>query len=167
MEYRYEVGGAVVSVRVERTGAGYDVTVDGQTYAVRVPWQRPGGLLLEVDGQPQQWAQVAAQGAQRWVALPGAEAAGPFELAVPVAARRRHGAAAGLGALTAQMPGVVRQVLVAAGEAVARGQALVVLEAMKMEIRVTAPSAGVVRRVAVSVGQAVERGQTLIDVEAA
>jgi len=165
MEYRYEVGGAVVSVRVERTGEGYAVTVDGQPFTVRVPLQRPGWLLLDIDGQPQQLAQVAAHGAQRWVALPGATAAGPFEFAVPSVAPRRRGAAVGPAALTAQMPGVVRRVLVAAGEAVERGQALVLLEAMKMEIRVTAPQAGVVRRVAVAVGQAVERGQTLIDVE--
>ncbi len=61
------------------------------------------------------------------------------------------------------MPGIVRQVLVAEGQPVARGQALVLLEAMKMDIRVTAPEAGVVRRVAVTAGQAVERRQTLIE----
>ena len=61
------------------------------------------------------------------------------------------------------MPGIVRQVLVAEGQAVARGQALMLLEAMKMEIRVTAPEAGLVRRVAVTAGQTVERGQALIE----
>ncbi len=169
MDYRYEVNGAVVSVRVEpatdASSGGYAVTVDGQTYLVRVPHQRPGALLLAVDGQPQQLAHVAAAGAQRWVSLLGAASAGPFELAVPAAAARRRAAAAGPAALTAQMPGVVRQLLVAPGDAVERGQLLILLEAMKMEIRVTAPHAGTVRQVSVAVGQAVERGQTLIEVE--
>lgn len=165
MDYRYVVNGAVVSVRVEPLGDAFAITVDGQTYTVQVAHTRPGVFLLAVDGQSQQQAHVAAAGPQRWVALPGAPAAGPFEFAVPVAAPRRRAAAAGHDTLTAPMPGVVRQVLAAPGDVVERGQALVLLEAMKMEIRVTAPHAGTVTAVAVAVGQAVDRGQTLIAVE--
>jgi biotin carboxyl carrier protein len=58
---------------------------------------------------------------------------------------------------------VVRRVLVAAGDEVERGQVLLLLEAMKMEMRVTAPHAGRVESVAVAEGQAVERGQPLVD----
>jgi len=61
------------------------------------------------------------------------------------------------------MPAIVRQVLAQAGQAVKRGQALVVLEAMKMELRVAAPRDGVVRSVACDVGQTVERGQMLVE----
>ena len=66
---------------------------------------------------------------------------------------------------SAQMPGVVRQVFVSEGEAVEAGQALLLLEAMKMEIRVSAPAAGTVRRLMVRAGDTVERGQTLAEVE--
>ncbi len=65
--------------------------------------------------------------------------------------------------LDAAMPGLVTGVLVTEGETVARGQALVLLEAMKMEIRVTAPRDGRIARLLCSVGQVVERGQTLIE----
>jgi biotin carboxyl carrier protein len=64
--------------------------------------------------------------------------------------------------LEAQMPGVVRRVLIAAGEQVSRGQVLILLEAMKMEIHVAAPYAGLVERVAVVEGQPVDRGQMLV-----
>jgi biotin carboxyl carrier protein len=64
------------------------------------------------------------------------------------------------------MPGVVRRVLVAAGDEVSRGQVLILLEAMKMEIRVTAPHAGRVERVSVVEGQPVDRGQTLVALKA-
>ena len=62
------------------------------------------------------------------------------------------------------MPGQVRQVRVAEGDRVERGQTLIVLEAMKMEIRVPATHAGRVARLLVQEGQVVERGQPLIDV---
>jgi biotin carboxyl carrier protein len=116
---------------------------------------------LTLDGT-RHLAWVAADGSRRWVALQG-NASRPLILAVPEArGRQRRSAAGQAGALEAQMPGVVRRVLVAAGEAVERGQALLLLEAMKMEIRVSAPQAGVVQQVEVTEGEAVERGQSLV-----
>jgi biotin carboxyl carrier protein len=64
------------------------------------------------------------------------------------------------------MPGQVIAVPVAAGDAVSRGQTLIVLEAMKMELRVAAPHDGTVEKVLVSVGEVVERGQPLAEVAA-
>jgi biotin carboxyl carrier protein len=55
--------------------------------------------------------------------------------------------------------------LEAEGEAVTRGQTLLLLEAMKMELRVTAPADGRVWRVHCATGQVVERGQLLIELE--
>ena len=63
------------------------------------------------------------------------------------------------------MPGAVTAVLVADGERVEEGQAVLVVEAMKMEHTLHAPSAGTVR-LHVSVGQRVTRGQELALVEA-
>jgi acetyl-CoA carboxylase biotin carboxylase subunit len=73
--------------------------------------------------------------------------------------------AAGGGGLTAPMPGRVVKVAVAAGDHVSPNQALVVLEAMKMEHVVEAPHAGVVSQVCVEPGQQVSAGELLLDLE--
>jgi len=63
------------------------------------------------------------------------------------------------------MPGTVTRVEVADGETVTAGQALGVLEAMKMELALTAPSGGVVR-VRATAGEQVAARQVLFAVEA-
>ena len=64
------------------------------------------------------------------------------------------------------MPGGVLDVLVSTGDAVTAGQALLVLEAMKMEHRVTAPYNGKVTAVHVAQGDRVQQGEVLLEVEA-
>jgi propionyl-CoA carboxylase alpha chain len=64
------------------------------------------------------------------------------------------------------MPGTVIAVHVAAGEPVAAGQPLLVLEAMKMQHPVVAPAAGVVGSLDVVVGAQVEAGAVLAVIEA-
>jgi biotin carboxyl carrier protein len=70
------------------------------------------------------------------------------------------------GSLQAPMPGTVLRVDVHEGEDVAEGQALVVLEAMKMELAVSAPAAGTVAAVLVAPGDLVSRGQALVELAA-
>ena len=72
-------------------------------------------------------------------------------------------AAAGPDPLLAPMPGLVVRVQVAVGDAVAAGQALVVMEAMKMENELRATTGGTVTRIAVAPGTAVEKGAVLIE----
>ncbi len=67
-------------------------------------------------------------------------------------------------ALTAPMPGKVSAVHVAEGQAVQKGEVLVVLEAMKMEHAVRAPRAGTVARLAAEPGKMVGLGDVLLDV---
>ncbi len=69
------------------------------------------------------------------------------------------------GATLAPMPGAVVAVAVAAGDAVARGDLLVTVEAMKMEHRITAPLTGTVTDVRVTAGQQVDADQVLVVVE--
>ena len=63
------------------------------------------------------------------------------------------------------MPGRVLDVLVAEGDSVQKGDTLVLLEAMKMELRVQAPGDGQVARVLCAAGQVVERGQLLVELQ--
>jgi 3-methylcrotonyl-CoA carboxylase alpha subunit len=57
--------------------------------------------------------------------------------------------------LTALMPGRVVKVMAAKGDAVKKGQALMILEAMKMEHTITSPRDGVIERVAFAENQLV------------
>jgi len=72
---------------------------------------------------------------------------------------------AGDGAIRAPMPGRIVAVSVAEGQAVARGAALITLEAMKMEHTLTAPFDGVVSAVKAAVGDQVSEGAGLVVVE--
>ena len=66
------------------------------------------------------------------------------------------------GGLTAPMPGAVLATEVAAGDEVAKGDLLVILEAMKMEHRIVAPRDGTVEQVHVGVGDQVDNAQLLV-----
>jgi 3-methylcrotonyl-CoA carboxylase alpha subunit len=72
---------------------------------------------------------------------------------------------AGNGAIVSPMPGVVAAVSVRAGDAVSRGQRLLVVEAMKMEHALNAPFAGTVTSLHAEVGQHVAEGVLLARVE--
>ena len=71
-------------------------------------------------------------------------------------------AAAGAQAINAPMPGTILAVKVKPGQAVKRGDVLVVLEAMKMENSIMAPNDGTVGTVNVAKGQSVQSGATLL-----
>ena len=103
-----------------------------------------------------------AAGNNRFLHLDGQS----YTLSVPDARGKRRSSAGAVGDLTAQMPGQVVDILVAEGDTVYGGQTLMLLEAMKMQIRVAAPKEGKVRRLLVGKGMVVERGQILAEIEA-
>jgi len=72
------------------------------------------------------------------------------------------GEAAGGNRLVAPIPGQVTAVQAKAGDAVTRGQVLVILEAMKTVFRLAAPADGVVAAVSCAAGETVQEGQVLV-----
>jgi biotin carboxyl carrier protein len=67
--------------------------------------------------------------------------------------------------IKAPMPGLVLQVSIEVGQAVQKGDTLLILEAMKMENVLKAAHEGVIKSIQVKQGQAVEKGQLLIEIE--
>ena len=102
------------------------------------------------------------------VAAPAPAAPAPAPAAAPAPAPAAAPAAAAAGAgdpVNAPMPGNILKVNVAAGQAVKKGDVLMILEAMKMENEIMCPMDGTVTSVTVNVGATVESGQVLCTVQ--
>lgn len=93
--------------------------------------------------------------------LEGEAAAAPAPKAAPAAAPKAA-APAGGQAINAPMPGTILSVNVKPGQAVKKGDVLVMLEAMKMENEIMAPADGTVGAVNVTKGQSVQSGDVLL-----
>ena len=130
------------------------VSIDGVTIAATV-WA-PGEVRVGETGR----AWVASSGDVRWVFLDG----DVFEIELQPEGRRRRVAAAH-GSLSAPMPATVVRVEVSPGAAVRRGDTLVILEAMKMELPIRAAADGIIKAVHCKAGDLVQPGVALIDLE--
>jgi biotin carboxyl carrier protein len=162
-EFRYEIGNEVRTVTVEPQGDGYEVRVDDTVLHVSARLAPTGRLDLELDGRRLR-AYVARSGNRRYVSLDGND----WTLQPPDPRRTgRSAGAGGGGSLTATMPGRVLDVLVQEGDRVEQGDTLVLLEAMKMELRIQAPAVGTVTAIRCRAGEVVERGQLLVELQAA
>ncbi len=137
------VSPATVSPATE--GSAAESAVRGRARVVEVR-ASTGPFRISIHGQPRAAAAVAGTGR------------GPGRPAGP-------GSPAAAGPPAAPMDGVVVKVAVAPGQAVERHAVLVVLEAMKMQIPVTAPAAGTVRAVLVAPGDSVTAGQPLAQLD--
>jgi 3-methylcrotonyl-CoA carboxylase alpha subunit len=120
-----------------------------------------GAIRLLIDDKRRIGGRVVADGDARYVLSDGRERRLLLEDLDAGASPREAGA----GLLTAPLPATVTAVHVEAGRKVSRGDALLVLEAMKMEHVITAPRDGTVARVHFRAGDQVEEGAELITFE--
>jgi glutaconyl-CoA/methylmalonyl-CoA decarboxylase subunit gamma len=115
----------------------YKISVNGQSYDVTV----------EEVGAPQAGAAQAKT---------QAPATAPAQAAAPAASQ------GSVGAIKAPMPGTLLSYKVAVGQAVKRGDVLLILEAMKMENEIAAPADGTVASLGTNEGASVSTGDVLI-----
>jgi 3-methylcrotonyl-CoA carboxylase alpha subunit len=156
-DLRFSDGSAERVLRAYHQGAGYLLDGEGERVTASAERLPDGALALDLDGVRSRVAVVRA-GDEVTVLASGES----WRLLYrdPLAGEAAEEAAA--GRLTAPMPGKIIQVLAKAEERVSRGQALMVLEAMKMEHTIAAPADGVLARVNYAVGDLVEEGAELL-----
>jgi len=149
------------TIEINPSGENYTAALDGKAVSVQVVRvdASHGRLDLLIDGQ-RVTGYVSPDKAKRWVTINGQT----------ILLTKTSGAKQGVrhdyaGGLIAPMPGQIRSVAVSVGEAVKKGQTLLTMEAMKMEIRIQALNDGKVTSLNVRQGDAVERDQILIEVE--
>lgn len=123
----------------------FNVTVNGTAYDVEVN---------EVKGAAPAAAPKAAPAAAPKAAPKAAPAPAPAAAAAPVPA--------GAETVKAPMPGKILSVAVSAGQAVKKGETLLILEAMKMQNEIAAPHDAVVSEVRVSANQTVSTGDDMV-----
>jgi acetyl/propionyl-CoA carboxylase alpha subunit len=160
-----EIGGKKRRVELPanvNAGAGsIECVVDGHSVAVDVCLLQPGVLSLLIAGL-QYRCVLDGDG----VVIDGRRFG--FEVEDPRSLQGRRGAGAGTDgprSVKSPMPGRVVRILAESGQEVEEGQALVVIEAMKMQNELKSPKAGRVARVAVGVGDTVGAGEVLAVVE--
>ncbi len=159
MQLIYRCGARSVAVTVQRqTPERYAVTVDGVARTVDAVLTDAATLQLVVDGRPC-LALVSRQG-DAYAAFIDGEV---YRLTPDVLGHDDRAALLALPQILAPMPGKVLQVLVHGGQEVAAGDGLLILEAMKMEHRLTAPAPARVGAVHVEPGQMVDGGAVLVE----
>ena len=119
------------------------------------------GLYRVTDGERSWSVAIAGPADNRWVWVDGQVA----RLDAPSVARGPARARSSGHDLSSPMPATVVRVLVEPGTQVARGETLVMLEAMKMELPIRAPRDGVVKAVHCTQGELVQPGVHLIELE--
>jgi biotin carboxyl carrier protein len=153
--------------------------VDGETLPVRLRWIAEDRARLEPEGinvlflAPPGTVRVPPGVVRREVLLEGWRVVVEIEPAARAELRERASRVDGAAVrgvaseLHAMIPGRVLSITVAVGDAVEAGQAVMIIEAMKMQNELRVPRAGVVMRIVVAEGGTVEVGDLLIALEPA
>ena len=149
-QYKYTINGTQFDVTIDSIN-GSQAKGEGNGIPFEVTMH--GSSLVEED-----LPTVSTEGA----AAPAAPAAAPA--AEPAAAPAAKGAAGAGTPVKAPLPGVVTKVLVQNGQAVKKGETVLVLEAMKMENNINAECDGAITGICVAPGDSVKEGTTLLTI---
>lgn len=160
MQFQYDYQNETHSLVLNQIDAHrFKATIGEREIEFSAQQQMDGAWLLSI-GNQRILAYVASEDDLRYVYVKG----NTVTLSAIDERSQRRKQSGSAGDLTAQMPGQVVDVLVSKGDIVTAGQTLMILEAMKMEIRVTAPTEGTVNGVFVEKSDIVKRGQRLSEV---
>jgi biotin carboxyl carrier protein len=175
--YTLDIRGKAYVIDVQELAAdSFEVVVDDETYRVTLtgnedvtdaaitPELAPLRTVAVPAARPPEAAPAAAtpspMAAAGGATRPGRKAYVPSPTPSP-----RKSAASGTASINAPMPGVVIEIDVKAGDTVARGQQVAILDAMKMHNSIRSPRDGTIREVCVDAGQAVGHGDPILRFE--
>ncbi len=168
MDYRMTIGEREQRVRIEERDGHYVVAINGKTYEVDAVHLRSSSTLsLLINGRSHE-AEMVPRDQGYLVHLPtrSIEVEVQHEVLASAGTRRRKARATGMLEVTSPMPGLVIEVKAEPGQQVELGEALVIVEAMKMRNEFAAHAPAVVKDVKVKPGQTVAGGQVLVTLEA-
>ncbi len=167
--YSVEIDNQEFDIQLEYRSEKFFATVNGHAFEVQHQWLGESRALLFI-GHESLEVDVRSIGGngERSIFMKGIEI--PAFIEDHAVARMRK--AAGIGhhvasdtSIKAPMPGLVVKLRVEPGERVAKGQPLLIIEAMKMENIIKARTDGIVKEIKVKAGQSVEKSDTLVEFE--
>lgn len=162
MHLAFRLGSDHFGIDVQRTAdARFAVTVNGVSHVVAADLVTPSTLRMTIDGCVH-LIHVLRIGNAVHVAFAGGSYV--LEPDTPAPAETDTSMLAN-PLVVAPMPGKVLKILVTVDQQVAAGEALLILEAMKMETRILAEGPATVRRLTVEEGQMVDGGALLVELE--
>ena len=158
-QYRYTINGHPYEVTIHSADEEMaEVEVNGHRYSVRLSDETASEPAMRISKRvtkptPDPEPAVAASEAPASVT--------PEEAPTAPAPESQPKRAAGGREVIAPLPGLIREVLVAEGDQVKKGQKIMVLEAMKMENEINADSDGTITSLLVAKGDSVQGGDPL------
>jgi biotin carboxyl carrier protein len=167
MTYEVIIGDQTHRVELVRSGTAWHCRLDGHELSLDAVFVRDGVLSILIDGQSYEVKQEST-GAENNIVVGRSGARFRATVRDPRSLRsRRRGddSAQGIKKIAAPMPGKVVRILATAGTEVEAGQAVLVIEAMKMQNELKSPKRGRVKRINVAEKAAVEAGQVLAEIE--
>lgn len=163
-ELTLKIGGQEVTVTASRDGQKIVVERGEAVFTVEMVAEKVIGSQVASTPPPMPMVNTPAANAPTTATA----SSGMATTVKPAGARAGGGPPAGgsggPGAVRSPMTGVVDQVLVQEGATVAEGEKIVILEAMKMYIDVTAHISGIVSAIAVKTGDSVKEGRPLMTI---
>jgi len=166
MQFKAIVSGETFDVVFERTATGIEASVEGRAYSLEVFTVKPGIFLLNW-GSRSFKVSVLPGGDISLVSIEG------HRIAVEIMDSRkslqrtvRSSDRGGASEIRSPMPGKIVRVMLAEGADVAAGQAIVVMEAMKMQNEIRSSMAGRIQKIAVAEGETVRSADLIAIVDA-
>jgi biotin carboxyl carrier protein len=147
--------------KAPEAGRELEISIDGENHRIEVVRLDRDEIVFRFGGELIR-ARCAADKERRVVHCAGSF---PVAFSRDDGTRKKKVGAGHGGGLEATMHSQVIAVAAVVGARVARGEVLVTLEAMKMEMRIAAPFSGTVKNVSCKAGEVVERGRVLVEIE--